>query len=160
MKRPTRLLIASGILASATMLSAHAERSVEVKDHDGNVAKTPLTVGTHISFGETGIDIINEGESPVSFQYLNISSISFGQGSGVNAIQAGTSLRLASNPVGDILRIYGFESKTAPLSISSLNGTSMLSIRQWKGEDINVSHLNPGIYLLTINNNTIKFIKK
>lgn len=43
------------------------------------------------------------------------------------------------------------------IQISATNGTLLLSINNWNGDPINIQSLQPGIYLFTINNHTLKF---
>ena len=159
MKKSMRLLVASGVLASASLLTANAEKAVEITDPEGGVEKIPLNLNTRLAFGQTGIDISNDGEASVSIPYLKIQSISFGDLSRVGEIHSAT-IGLRQNPVGNMLQVTGQDSKSAVLGITSMDGKTMLLIKDWHGEDIDVAALHPGIYLLSINNNTIKFIKK
>ncbi len=45
------------------------------------------------------------------------------------------------------------------VAIYAVNGQQVYSNRQWRGESINTAHLQPGIYIITINNSTFKFKK-
>ena len=60
------------------------------------------------------------------------------------------------NPVSNILNIQGVDEK-ASLSVYSLSGQCVL---QDKGTEIDVTSLNQGTYILRINNQYVKFIKK
>jgi hypothetical protein len=60
------------------------------------------------------------------------------------------------NPVSNILNIQGVDEK-ASLSVYSLSGQCVL---QDEGTEIDVTSLNQGTYILRINNQYVKFIKK
>lgn len=45
------------------------------------------------------------------------------------------------------------------VAIWSVSGQQLYDNRNWNGEEINISHLERGIYIITINNSTFKFKK-
>jgi len=45
------------------------------------------------------------------------------------------------------------------VAIWAVNGQQLYENRNWRGEEINISHLQRGIYMITINNTTFKFKK-
>lgn len=162
MSRQMIVAIASIVFASASQFSALAENTVEVKGPDGNVKTTPLTVNTRISFGKTTVDISNEGSSTVSIPYSDVQTIAFvtSEGSGVASVFNGPGLRLRYNPADDTIEVEGYDGKSTTLAISSIAGSSMMSLKGWNGENIDVSSLPGGIYILNIDKTSIKFIKK
>lgn len=161
MNRHLRFLLMAGALAIAGTTSLQAEKTVKVTAPDGTADSMPLTTGTRISFVATGIDVANPGETTVSIPYSGIQSISF-ENTDVSAAGPVNAdvVRLRHNPVESLLEFTGHDGRPARLSITSTGGARMLSLRAWKGEAVDVSSLTPGIYLLTIDNKTIKFIKK
>lgn len=60
------------------------------------------------------------------------------------------------NPVVNTLSIQGVDENT-PLEVYNLTGASVL---QDKGTELDVTSLNQGTYILRINNQYVKFIKK
>ena len=158
MNRHMRLLMASGVLASAALL--YAENEIKVTSSDDKTVTTPLNLATKISFGQNGIEISNEGSDIINIPYADAQTISFGVKSEVKFLQSQSRLALRHNPVESTLEITGHDGKPTNLSISALSGTRILSIKAWNGENVDVSSLASGIYILNINNNPIKFIKK
>lgn len=83
---------------------------------------------------------------------------------GVEAPKAETAaatLRLRNNPVESVLAVEGFDtSSPAQLSVFSIAGREVIRVRSWRGEDIDVSTLPQGVYILRINQSTLKFVKK
>lgn len=160
MKKSTKLIIAATCLAAP--LTVFADSSIEVKaPDDGGISTVPLNLSTKITFGATGFEIANEGLQTVAFSYANSESISFKSvQTGIASAQVSSQFSLKRNPVESQLDIAGFNGSEVPLSVFSLSGESMLSIARWQGEAVNVSSLSAGVYILKINNQTIKFIKK
>lgn len=66
------------------------------------------------------------------------------------------SVYVFPNPVSNTLNIQGVE-ETASLSVYSLSGKCVL---QETGTEIDVTSLHQGTYILRINNQYVKFIKK
>lgn len=57
----------------------------------------------------------------------------------------------------DAIRVIGAQRGT--VSIWAVNGQQLYNNRNWQGEEINIAHLQRGIYLITINQTTFKFKK-
>ncbi|WP_379966168.1 T9SS type A sorting domain-containing protein [Epilithonimonas sp. UC225_85] len=70
-----------------------------------------------------------------------------------------SNLQLYPNPSTDYIRIKS-EVKSLDVKIYSLEGKLLVSGTYKSDEDINVSKLNAGVYLVQANGVTIKFIKK
>ncbi|MGC4128901.1 MAG: T9SS type A sorting domain-containing protein [Bergeyella sp.] len=69
------------------------------------------------------------------------------------------NLKLYPNPSSDFIRIKS-DAKSLSVKIYSLDGKMVLSGNYKSDEDINVSKLEKGVYLVQANGTTIKFIKK
>ncbi len=69
------------------------------------------------------------------------------------------NLQLYPNPSTDFIRIKS-EKKSLDVKIYSLEGKLVVSGTYKSDQDINVSKLNAGVYLVQANGVTIKFIKK
>lgn len=70
-----------------------------------------------------------------------------------------SNLQLYPNPSTDYIRIKS-EAKSLDVKIYNLEGKLVVSGTYKSDEDINVSKLNAGVYLVQANGVTIKFIKK
>lgn len=153
-----KLLMVSGIAALSLPLSA--ESVIKVTQMDESAVSVPLNTGTKISFSQTGVDMANEGADIISFPYADIKAISFGHTSGVTGISMQRTFGLRQNPVENALEVVGHDGSPSDLFISSMAGVRMKSVKKWNGEAIDVSSLPSGVYILSINNKSIKFIKK
>lgn len=145
-----------------SLSSVQAQSVVEIHaPGDGEVSTVPLSLQTKISFSQTGIEIANEGAEPAIFPFATTAKITFKtDGNPVASIMAGNKLSLRRGIVETTLKIDGHDGTPACLAISSLSGHQMLILRQWNGESIDVANFAPGLYLIKINNQTFKFIKK
>lgn len=158
MKRHIRLFVASFIVALSFPL--FADSVVKVRDAEDKVIEVPLNLGTKITFAKSGVSIANDGAEAVLFPYQDVKAISFGKGSGVKEFQTRNSLGLRQNPVYSNLEVSGHDGAPADLCVISMSGARMMKISGWTGETVDVSALPVGVYILSINNNNIKFIKK
>lgn len=151
------------MMAAAAFLSAapaFADAGVEVTAHDGTATSLPLSTGTKIVFGD-GVTV-SDGSSSNSFAWNKVSKITFSfSTSAVTGVDSETSrLALRQNPVGDCIEVVGADQLPARFAVYSLTGARWIEIGAWNGESVDATALPAGIYLLTINNQTIKFIKK
>ena len=64
-------------------------------------------------------------------------------------------LRIASDETS--IRVIG--ANNGAISICSISGQPLYNNRNWHGEIIDISYLERGIYIITINNSTFKFRK-
>ena len=151
-------------IVAAASASANTTMTGTYFDDSREATVVNLLDGSRLVFGgEPAFDFSNCGSAPGRINVADVKRITFeGKWTGVEGVsKEATSLRLRSNPVEAILSVEGYDgSKPAVVSIYSIAGREALHVENWKGEDINVSHLPTGVYILRINNSTLKFIKK
>lgn len=151
------LLLASSQIARAdSMIEIHPFNSGE------DVNKVLLSTDFKIDFSSTGFDLI-QGESDVvsSYNYSEVKMIKFVFDTHVESIiDTSVSLKVAPNPVENILTIKGAESLIgSEINIYSIDGQNKLNISSWQGESIDVSNFPSGIYIINIQSNNLKFVK-
>ncbi|MCM1042101.1 MAG: T9SS type A sorting domain-containing protein [Bacteroides sp.] len=154
----------SGLLLLATCGLVQAKVLVVTPSNSGSPeSKINLTTETSIKFSEKTFNVFATYDAnPVTFAYTDVRTITFGEGTPDVAIQKpehAMSLRLVQNPVRDLLRINGHDGSRTQLRIVAMNGATVFS-SPWQGEDLDVSALRTGFYLLVINSQAIKFIKQ
>lgn len=145
-----------------TGLPAMADSFITLEPSEGSASQShvPLNMETKMKFTPTGVEITN-GNEVATYAYGKISKIRFETGTtSITDVTRETSLSLRDNPVTDYLEIDGHDGTPVSLTVTALSGTVLNITDSWKGEGVNVSHLAPGIYLVTINKETLKFIKK
>ena len=160
MKLKTAIAITCMISAGTLTASADPKVIVDPAQEGAPSQETALSVDTKITFTSTGVQIENGGDTR-AFTYADIGGIRFVTStSSVTVIERDAKYALRTNPVETELEITGHAGTPVPLSIFSLNGQQMLSTLNWQGETLNAATLAPGTYLVRINNETFKFIKK
>lgn len=137
-----------------------SEGVVRFMSENGETLKTaPLTTDTRITFGQ-GVTVTN-GSETASMSWDAFSKLSFYVSTGLEGVMNDPSarIRLRENPVYNLLQVDGAFSDSA-LGIYSVSGVCHLSLAHWQGESIDVSSLPSGLYILSIDNKTVKFFKK
>lgn len=159
-------LALGGMLALAGISLSYAKVLVVTPKTGGSAQKVNLTVETKMTFSGKTFEIVSaQGEKPQTFNLTDVSLITFEEGTAGGdttdnrlTVRA-NPLRLAYNPVGEILRINGYDGGRTTVQIFNVTGTKIFS-SAWQGEDLYVGNLTSGLYFITINSQTIKFIKK
>ncbi len=149
------------VLAVLCCGGAHAQSNMTFfEPSGGSLASWSLLDVTKVTFN--GSDIVVTGKMGVEqyFDMNNVMSIKFTDSddtpSSVTTIRDITSqLRIATSESS--IRVIGATSGT--VTIWNPSGQQLYSNRNWNGEDINIAHLERGIYIITINNTSIKFKK-
>ena len=160
MRKFTQLLGVIAVLVVA--LTARADTKVFVHGAEGTPQGLVITTASKITFGPDGITVATDGTNQQTFAYGNTAKLTFEANQvGVDNIAAAGDFTLAENPVGDQLLInVPADFEGAALSVVSLSGQSLLQMQAWQGQPVDVSNLGKGIYLVTIDSTTLKFIKK
>lgn len=157
------LLISASIAALLFSSNLNAETLVLTvnQGNAGATANHEITPELEIKFLESQFSVVN-GANSSEYNYSDVESITIAQASGLSeATVAATAYTLATNPVADVLRINGFKgSEGVQLSLSSLSGATVVSLSDWQGQEIRVADLAPGLYILSIDSQTLKVIKK
>lgn len=90
-----------------------------------------------------------------------IQSIVFGKTTGINSHNTDkNSVMVYPNPSMDFISIKNTPDTEVNITIYSISGIQIMSLLGYSvNEPINISHLNKGIYILKVNNKTLKFTK-
>ena len=142
---------------------ASADCQLVVEYADETPAKEfEITVDSKLTFTADDLALlVNTTDESQGIPLRDIKALKFkGSFIGIDLVQKDPSLVLAQNPVGDILRVVGASDQPQCLSVTSLAGAVALTLESWRGEDVNVASLPQGIYVHSIDEKSIKFIKK
>jgi len=153
-------------MIAGTAATASARGTVTIHGATPEADRTfDLTTELKIGFGsdKSAITVAQGNADVATFPLSQVSSISFnGNFGGVDDISQDLTnvINLRNNPVENLLQFTTAPAEPCRATVYSLQGSALVSIARWQGEDIDVSNLNTGIYLLQFNNQTIKFYKK
>lgn len=146
--------------------SASAECFLQIHSKDATqpLIKELITTETVITFHEGTLALLPNKESEGEvFNLSDISKLTFTSTAlGVAGIpKFKDGFGLVNSIVSDHLDVTVPDNfTTADITITSLSGHIVNRIKNWQGESVGVSSLVPGLYLITINSQTLKFIKK
>lgn len=165
MNKPTRILAALALTAFAGTAWAQEEERLKVTANDVEgvmVSESDLTLDSKLKFTSDCVEVYNGESLTASFPYAEIGNLKFSYYTltGLKDVTSSDVLRLRNNPVEETLAFIGFNGTPAPLMVTDLGGASRVAIPEWKGEGIDVSNLTPGLYFVTVDKTTFKFIKK
>ena len=95
----------------------------------------------------------------LSMPFSRIATIHFDSQSYASKVGADlNSLRVTVNPSRTSLTLSGYEDGCR-LEIYSITGSRVLMIPAYRGEDIDISHLTSGVYVVKVGNQIQKFVK-
>lgn len=155
MKR-TLIMAAIGATTFFCAQNAAAEDLV-VKTGSGST-KFALTDVTSLKFNEGKLQVFTSAsETPTEFNLADIESLKFdGVTQGIQSTMNDKKFNLTFS--NGILSATGLEG--ARTAVYDISGKRMLDISSWDGSAVSLQNLTNGVYVIKINNQTFKFIKK
>lgn len=156
MKRK-KLLIAAGLALSA---ACYAQDNVTVNTASGQKVYKMDDIES-ITFDGATMKVNKNSKETETINIAEITNISFDVSTGVNGLKVKDENLLISVKAGsNIIEIGGYDnSKNYCVDIFNTAGAKVLDYANWRGEQLNISSLSKGVYVLKINNTTLKFSK-
>lgn len=154
MKRK-KLLIAAGLALSA---ACYAQDNVTVNTASGQKVYKMDDIES-ITFDGATMKVNKNSKETETINLAEITNISFDVSTGVNGLKVKDENLLISVKAGsNIIEIGGYDnSKNYSVDIFNTAGAKVLGYANWRGEQLNISSLSKGVYVLKINNTTLKF---
>ena len=152
------LLLFAGLFSGVS-----AQNSLIVKQTNGTLKGTALTSLNKITFSSGNMLVGKTDATTDNYLLSDISKITFGIYSGVSEILSeSTMLSVYPNPSAAFIQLRNLpESAASCVCIYSLAGSRLIQKHLNSiSEMIDISCLNKGMYLLTVNGSTLKFIKQ
>ena len=149
------------ILASLALSAAcYAQDDVTVKTVSGQKVYKMDNIES-ITFDGNTMKVNKNSDETETFNLADIVNISFDTETGVNDLKVSEENLVINVKAGsDIIRIDGYDSsKRYSVDILNTAGAKVLGYANWRGEELNISSLTKGVYVLKINNTTLKFRK-
>ncbi|MBR5843662.1 MAG: T9SS type A sorting domain-containing protein [Bacteroidaceae bacterium] len=155
-------MIAVALMMSLATLSK-ADLAIKIHSYDTEAQPVEFALSeiSKVQFGTGNFSVLlSEGEAGGSFDFRNVSKISFGEVSAVETVDRDAVMVVTPNPVRNILVLNGGQSLYgSEMNLYSVTGMHVLRVATWQGESIDVSHLPAGVYVINIQSETIKFVK-
>lgn len=155
-------MIAVALMMSVATLSK-ADLAIKIHSYDTEAQPVEFALSeiSKVQFGTGNFSVLlSEGEAGGSFDFRNVSKISFGEVSAVETVDRDAVMVVTPNPVRNTLVLNGGQSLYgSEMNLYSVTGMHVLRVATWQGESIDVSHLPAGVYVINIQSETIKFVK-
>ncbi len=151
------------LLLAGLYSGVSAQNSLIVKQINGNLKGTALTSLSKITFAAGNMLVRKTDASIDSYLLSDVFNITFGIYSGVTEITTNSSLlTVFPNPATSCIQLKNLSEITANfICIYSLDGSRLIQkCMNSTSEPIDIRCLNKGMYLLSVNGSTLKFIKQ
>lgn len=157
MKKKFYLLSMAILAAFPGMLSAQVQ--MQVKNMADETKTFVLDDIRKIAFAGSQFTVVTSTASP--FDIDAVRSIKFtGFVSGIDTSPtAGAFGRLSFTRTGQSLTVSGWQGGEATAAVYSAGGQQLMANKSWSGQPISIAALPKGVYILKINNQTIKFTR-
>ncbi len=139
-----------------------AQNSLTVKFSDGSENVTLLSTLNKITFSEGNLLLNKKEIGTNSYQISNISKLTFGLFSEIPAVSTDhTSIIIFPNPAKDFIRLKNIPPGKYPINIYGLNGNLLYTCSLSEAsQQIDLSNLDKGFYILKVNGQNLKFVKQ
>ncbi len=156
-------MIAAALLI-ITMPCSRAEKhiSIEMSDAVAAPAEVDISKISKIRFDATAFNVeFRDAAASDAYNYTQVKRITFKDGpAALGEVDVMQPLVVMPNPVRDLLyMVGGNDLHGADVNIYSTTGVHVMSVADWAGGAINVSHLASGVYVINIQSTTLKFVK-
>ncbi|RZJ69069.1 T9SS type A sorting domain-containing protein [Flavobacterium sp.] len=143
-------------------LASFAQTGVTVTYYDGTTQGFNVTAAGKLYFEQDNLLVKIEASSvPTTIPVSIIRKIAFSNSLATETFgQNKSNVVLYPNPASDAIKIKADNFDTLETKIYSLSGQLVLKGNFQSGQDIDVSALTSGLYLVQVNGITIKFSKK
>lgn len=142
-------------LSSATTLAD--ETDVVVVKADASQVAFPIVGVQRIVFGDEALSVCQTDGTQTDYSYADVRAIKFTVVDTPDAIAALTAERLSLKTNGRTLFIDGWDGSEARLAIYNAAGMQLASDAHWTGGAIDLGAAAHGVYILKINQTTLKF---
>ena len=152
---------------SAAMLvacgSAYADGGSTITIHTATNQNTyAISDVNQLTFADKSFSVVmkNTSETP-AFNFADVKKITFKVATGINNNTLNESAgKLSYTLNNNLMTITGANTGNANnVSFYTVSGVRCMQLNSWRGEQINISSLPAGVYIVKVNNQTIKFKK-
>lgn len=114
-----------------------------------------------ITFDGTNLKVNKQDNAADTYAFADLVNVTFDTATGISNLPlAGGKLAISVQPGSDIINISGYDAaEKYSVAVYSLAGEKLAGVDNWKGEAVSVASLPKGVYVLKINNTTLKFRK-
>ena len=150
-------LFLTALLAMAFAGSLFAQSvTFHIVKNDGTTAQYEMSSDAKIYYSDTQLFLDNNGTT-VSYNLSELRKAYFSTNDNINDID-NQQLAIYPNPAKDVLRIANI-ADDQEVTIYSINGAVIKRVIVSEDDEINISELRPGMYVVSAGNMFSKFVK-
>lgn len=162
MKKELLVSVLTAIMAMGSS-SLHAQAKLVVTPlNGGQTGEYALTDIQKITFGEDGMHVVGSNfEVEPLWKLSTIKNLQFvGLTDGIGQLTRQETGKLTISLRENLLTVHGIGSQPALATIYDISGQIVLRAKVADGESIDASALSNGIFIIRVNNKTLKFVKQ
>ena len=149
------------LLLTSSYTKADELISIYLNNSDSSPVRIDVSTISSIKFKTTKLIVTDDDENSRDFYFSDVIKITFNEdGASIETANA-SNINIYPNPVKDNLVINNAEMiYGSDICIYTTTGVLVEKHSQWNGENIDVSHLCPGVYFVNTNSTILKFVKQ
>ncbi len=152
-----KLIVAMGLAVCA---SGFAQDDVTINLASGKKVYKVDDIKS-LTFEGNNLKVTKQTDETETFAFSELTSISFDATTGVSNLKVDASdLSISVQPGSNLIEIKGYDGKTKySVAVYTVSGKKVLGFSDWKGEAVDIASLPAGVYVIKINDTTLKFRK-
>jgi hypothetical protein len=157
-----RILLIGALLCGTLLTQAATVQTLVVQPKSGSANSYTLSNVRKITFSDSTMSVVTTGSTGSTYAIIDVQKLLFGIQTATSVAGANvTALKAYPNPAKDVLNVEGV-SKVENIALYNIAGTELAVSYTYvnNGLQINTSGLAQGIYLLRVNNQTLKVQKQ
>lgn len=161
MRMKKKFILSIAFLFAALNLLANVN-DIVVEQKNGAKSSYPIDEVARIELGNSELTVIQKNADGVTYAFDEVKKIYFTSegGSAIETVHADPKMSVWIASDGSTLKVNGWDChKRASVSIYSLQGVRVMALSGWDGAAIDISSLEPGIYVIQLNGMAAKFRK-
>jgi len=149
------------LLLATTWGVVSAQKYMHVYPNSGDKDTYEIANVARIDFTQEGIQVITDADGGKIYAFTDTRKITFNNSTAVTELKQDAATMTLYHPKGsDFVYVRGWDGQQATaVRIYAVNGANVITLRNWNGEPIDISALAAGIYIITVDNKSTKFIK-
>ena len=154
------MLLAFALAGSAAWSTLYAQVSLVVHQVNGETKEVALDGLRTLQFTKNGFDLTEKNGIVLPFSFADVRKLVFASTTtGVDEVSAAAPADLKVKVNDRLLKVEGWTpGMPAALSVYAVSGACVYQAAPWNGEEVSLAGWPVGVYLLKVNQVTLKFI--
>jgi len=159
MKQLIKRFLICALLCTA-LLPLRAQVVVTVLTNDGEEHPITLSSSGELQISDESLTVVASSDDTYSYSLDEVSKVLFAGQVSIREVEAGPAISAYPNPAGSYFVLQGVDEGQHQLTVYGSNGSKVLSTLYQAGQQVDISELPQGLYLVRVDNSVTKLIKK